>query len=128
MPAKRIPPHPAVTRYTVAHETGHHACHQLEKNRGQQPHAPVDEDGGVLLEYAKIRRLDLEACFQYGGGLWHQHVAELFACDWRIFVAGVETDFWPHPGFTRPEKLKGVQRFWSEEWAKVEAPASEPKE
>ena len=106
---KRIPLHPAMTRYLVSHEYGHHVEYAISKARGLDPHQEELRE-----EYAKIRRLDAEECMAYGGGLWHTNVGELFANDFRILVAEQETEFWPHPGFTRPQKLKGVQRFWSE--------------
>ena len=50
----------------------------------------------------------------YGGG-WHATVSELFANDFRILVAKSEVEFWPHPGFLRPEELVKVVDFWKRE-------------
>src|SRR5215213_6319894 len=35
------------------------------------------------------------------GGTWHSRPQEIFACDFRILVAGFELEFWPHPGIPR---------------------------
>lgn len=103
---KRIPPHPAVTRYLVSHEYGHHADYSICAHRGV-------ENDGFDDEYAKLRGLTHDYS-RYGGGYWHSNVGELIANDFRILVADVETDFWPHPGFDRPEDVPGLQQWWEE--------------
>jgi hypothetical protein len=103
---KRIPPHPAMTRYLVAHEYGHHVEYELLHRRGLDPGDSVVRD-----EYARMR-----GCpdVNYGGGTWHKSPGELLANDFRIVVAGVEPEFWPHPGFTHPLEDALVQRWWAE--------------
>lgn len=105
---KRIPPHPAMTRYLVAHEYGHVAQKWLEQLRG------IDSSSGTTdldEEYARLRRGSNNL---YGSLRWHSNVGELFANDFRILVCGVETEFWPHEGFSRPEETDEVRDFWSE--------------
>jgi hypothetical protein len=106
---KRIPPHPATTRYLVAHEYGHAVRRFISGKRGEDDnklYAPESLYG----EYQRLR------CFQtarhYGGGTWHACVEELFANDFRILVVGAEVEFWPHPGFARPEGVPAIVEFW----------------
>lgn len=104
LPAKRIPIHPAMTRYVVAHEYGHLVDYWLSQVR--------DLDAGELhRQYAKLRGLG-RGCNRYGPGRWHQNVGELIANDFRLLVPGVDLEFWPHPGIARPEELPAVVSFW----------------
>lgn len=108
---KRIPPHPAMTRYLVAHEYGHVVAGWLAHKAGDQNADPrvVEE------EYAKLRYLEkLER--GYGGGTWHLDAGEVMANDFRILVCGIETDYWPHPGVPRPEDELAVPTFELREW------------
>lgn len=103
MSGKRIPPHPAMTRYLVAHEYGHCVEDWIAKRRGTS-------DDDVIREYAKVRGLrgDLRGT----PGRWHSATAEVFACDFRYLVADVATDYWPHPGIPRPERCRAAVRWW----------------
>jgi hypothetical protein len=105
MPAKRIPPHPAMTRYLVAHEYGHIVQKWMELQRGMKDEATTELDR----EYMALRPASHK---EYGGGRWHGNIGELFANDFRILVTGVESEFWPHPGFPRPEEVPAVCEFW----------------
>lgn len=102
---KRIPIHPAMTRYLVSHEYGHAVAEHLRKT-----HGALTDENKLYQEYRALRGMpdDPES---YGGG-WHASVSELFANDFRILVAGSETEFWPHPGFARPEDVPQVVEFW----------------
>lgn len=108
---KRVPPHPAVTRYLVAHEMGHNVQFMLAKARGAK-HA-INE--AVLVEYAKLRGLP-ERLHDGSGGRWHDSVQEVFACDFRIVVCNIETPYWPHPGIRHPRDLSINDLFgwWAE--------------
>jgi hypothetical protein len=104
--AKRIPPHPAMTRYLVAHEYGHAVREYVSWKRG-------DKDCFKLYaEYAELR--GMVTANNYGGGTWHARTEELFANDFRILVARREEEFWPHPGFDRPENVLAVVEFWND--------------
>lgn len=103
MSAKRVPIHPAMTRYLVAHEYGHHVDYALGDIRGYD-----ENSDGMRLEYQAIRGGELD----YSGGIWHKNVGELFANDFRILVAGVEAEFWPHPGFPHPLEAPPRLRKW----------------
>jgi hypothetical protein len=104
---KRTPPHPAVTRYLVAHEYGHNIEWMVNRARG----AKSLHDGGLTEEYARMR--GLPSVHHGTGGRWHDSVHEVFACDFRILVCGVELDHWPHPGVPRPETVSGVADWWA---------------
>lgn len=104
---KRIPPHPAMTRYLVAHEYGHvverHLRLALDMPEGY-------DDGRFDQEYAALRGMRRER--SYGGGTWHATVGEVFACDFRWIVAALEREFWPHPGIARPDESAPVMEWW----------------
>ncbi len=102
---KRIPPHPAMTRYLVAHEYGHIAQWWIEHVRGIKDETTTKLD----LEYMALRPGSHN---DYGGGKWDSNVGELIANDFRILVCGAETEFWPHKHFPRPETVPAVVEFW----------------
>lgn len=107
---KRIPPHPAMTRYLVAHEYGHHMEWMIGHVRGMKSYWNDD----VLRDYAKARQLPEERIHHGEGGNWHLALAEVFANDFRILVAGIELEFWPHDGVDYPGD--SPQRDW---WAQA---------
>jgi hypothetical protein len=104
---KRIPIHPAMTRYLVAHEYGHVVSKFLRWKNGEK-----DADSKLYSEYQKLR--GFKTAPHYGGGTWHATVEEIFANDFRILVVGAEREFWPHPGFSRPEGIPEIIAFWQE--------------
>lgn len=114
MSGKRIPPHPAMTRYLIAHEYGHQMQWMLTDARGKGN--PQDER--ILAEYAAMRGLPTEIHFG-SGGRWHDSCAEVFACDFRIAVCEIETEFWPHGDIPRPGDK--VASWWDQALADVSA-------
>ncbi len=111
--AKRIPPHPAVTRYVVAHEYGHQVNYMLAEQAGV-------EFGDFAREYGALRGME-PSDRNYGAGTWHASPIEVFACDFRLVVAGVETEYWPHPGVERPGR--DVERWWSDHFTPARSAA-----
>jgi hypothetical protein len=105
---KRVPPHPAVTRYLVAHEYGHNVEWMLNKARG----AKTTHDEKLVEEYAQLR--GMTSTHHGSGGRWHDSAHEVLACDFRILVCEVEPDYWPHPGVPRPEAVDGLANWWTE--------------
>ena len=99
---KRIPLHPAMTRYLVCHEYGHIVdswiCNRRHLN-----------DSGMDEEYAKMRGIDNNQ--KYGGRKWHTNIGEIIANDFRIAVCNVESEFWPHE-VAHPKDCPQVHDFW----------------
>lgn len=103
--AKRIPPHPAMTRYLVAHEYGHVVEDWLARQRGFRVGS-----GDLLKEYATLRGHEGNA--NASGGRWHSAIQEVFANDFRVLRANFEREFWPHPGVPQPYDIDAVVDFW----------------
>lgn len=105
---KRGPLHPAMTRFLVAHEYGHLIEHQLVYQAGKQ-----EQDLTIINAYAARRGLAQQATRRLRAGQrWHDRPSEVFADDFRILVAGVELEHWPHPGIPRPETVEGLAEWW----------------
>lgn len=109
---KRIPPHPAMTRYLVPHEYGHIVAGWLAHKAGDKNADPRT----VEKDYAKLRGLKQDEEHVYGGGSWHCDAGEVMANDFRILVCGLEPDYWPHPGVPRPDDELAVPTFELREW------------
>jgi hypothetical protein len=101
---KRIPLHPAMTRYLVAHEYGHIVDSWICRCRGL-------DGNGMDEEYAKLRGLENNQ--GYGGRKWHTNIGEIIANDFRIAVCGIESEFWPHE-IEHPDNVPVVNQFWYE--------------
>lgn len=112
---KRIPIHPAMTRYLVAHEYGHAVEEELRRRRGVK-------DFQIRTDYQQRVRPDTSGA--YGCGRWHASIGELFANDFRILVAEREIEFWPHPGFERPEANLAAVGFWTQAIAELKGTQS----
>ena len=90
---KRIPLHPAMLRYLVAHEYGHMAFYHLARRMGYR-----DSDEKHLYDkYMAIRGVSKDYyAAVYSGSKWHRHPGEIFANDFRTLIMGKEREFWPH--------------------------------
>lgn len=119
---KRIPPHPAMSRYLVGHEYGHHVEYFLLRARG---HKGLYGDD-VVAEYAQVRGLPDGAVHHGSGGRWHDAAAEIFACDFRILMCGIELEFWPHPGVPYPADVAGLDQWWDAALADIAALREDP--
>lgn len=108
---KRIPPHPAMTRYLVAHEYGHVVDFWLGARDAE---GKIDESNtqGFRKAYESLRGLDDDSKRPYGGGGWHASTGEIFANDFRLLITGIEPEFWPHPGTPRPEGIPALVEWW----------------
>jgi hypothetical protein len=119
MSGKRTIVHPAMTKYLVAHEYGHiidywiTACMLEESDKSDyEPFRTV---------YGKMRNVDSKRG-GYGGGRWVGDIAEVIADDFRVLIAGVDTDFYIHEkaGVRHPLKCPEVLEFWNEMREKYE--------
>lgn len=104
---KRIPLHPAMTRYLVAHEYGHHVEWEIAWRRT----GSADDRDAIKAEYRELRGL-AEEDDHANGGTWHKSVVDVFADDFRLLIAKAEVEHWPHPGVPRPEDAPGVIEWW----------------
>jgi len=107
---KRIPLHPAMTRYLTSHEYGHHAEYEALRRRGKEAH-----DNDVRDEYRKLRGLPAKEPAYYGGRTWHLASSEVFANDFRVLICGVEEEFWPHEA-PHPMELSNSKRAKLRAW------------
>lgn len=113
-PAKRIPIHPAMTRYVAVHEYGHIVEAWLVCQQTAVDGRFENTEKRMMDEYGQMRGLPNNGLAGYGGGTWHKTLAEVFANDFRVLVCGVETEFWPHPGIERPENVPELSKWWRE--------------
>lgn len=88
---KRIPIHPAMTRYLVSHEYGHAVDNAIEK-------ANKYAFGEFHKKYAEVRKFkrNENLVSSYGGRTWHNSIGEIMANDIRILLLGYESEFWVH--------------------------------
>ncbi len=108
---KRVPPHPAMTRYLVAHEFGHAVAQAVAVRRG------LKDVDALYREYRRLRPARRRDPRAYGGATWAGSAAEIFANDFRICAVGVEAEFWPHAAAPRPEAAPKVLAWWKRELA-----------
>jgi hypothetical protein len=104
---KRIPLHPAMTRYLVTHEYGHVVEFWLKKRY-------LDGDKFNFREaYGKLRQFNPDVKY-YGPGTWHKQIGEIFANDFRCTIAFEELEFWPHPDVFRAREVHDANfvKFW----------------
>lgn len=93
---------PQMTRYLVAHEYGHVVDNWIDL-------AMSGGKGEFEKLYAETRGVPRNK--GYGGGRWAGNIGEVIADDFRILVAGVEADFWPHP-VPHPHMTQ-MHAFWA---------------
>jgi len=105
---KRIPIHPGMQRYLIAHEYGHVVDYNITYMRKEEINA-MDE------EYAKMRGLSLDQ--KMGGRKWHTNIGEIMVNDFRVLFGNFEPEFWPHP-VDHPNNSAVVKKFWDEMHAK----------
>ncbi len=101
---KRIPIHPAMSRYLCSHEYSHIIDNWICRERGL-------EYNGLDEEYAKLRNIECNA--KYGGRNWDSNIGEVIANDIRICIFDSEIEFWPHR-CEHPLKNQKVIDFWKE--------------
>ncbi len=89
--AKRIPIHPAMTRYLVSHEYGHAAFYVVARTLGYK-----DSERDKLEEnYMELRGIE-DYAKKYRGGDWHRNPGEIIANDFRILFTKQEMEYYPH--------------------------------
>ena len=99
---KRIPLHPAMTRYLLFHEYSHQVDDWVCHKQGL-------EHNGLDKEYAEMRGIKLND--GYGARKWHTNIGEIIANDARICLFNAESEFWPHE-CKHPNECPEVQMFW----------------
>lgn len=112
---KRTPIMPAMTRYMIGHEYGHIVEHlirdTLTDKTGINDGTDYEFQTKFLKEYAKFR--GIEYSDKYGANNWHSNTQEVFANDYRILAAGIETDYWPHT-FDHPDHTSSwFKNMWN---------------
>jgi hypothetical protein len=113
---KRIPLHPAMTRYLVAHEYGHIVDNWINWCMKKQFDA-LDKD------YARMR--NIPDSIGYGGRKWHNNVGEVIANDFRILCTNTEVEFWPHD-CKHPLEDDNAKNWWYEAMLKYSHPGYLP--
>ena len=108
---KRVPLHPAMTRYLVGHEYGHVVQFWLAAKLFEE-HDRTDK---LMNAYRELRGGSAEwDRHEYVGGRWHESILEIMACDFRILVTKLESGYWPHPGIQRPEQIPALVDWWNQ--------------
>jgi hypothetical protein len=109
---KRTPINPAVTEYVVAHEYGHHVDYWIANRSYPDIERDYERDTEFQKAYAVLRGCDYSK--KYGAGNWHNSIGEIIANDFRILIAGVQTNYWPHD-IEHPFKVKDLDNWWSDQ-------------
>lgn len=104
---KRANIHPAMTRFLVAHEYGHQVDYWITEVMKEE-----DRDADFRKFYAESRGLIYDNS-RYGGGNYHNSITELIADEFRIVVAGRDTDFWQHDKYPNPVDQQDRIDFWN---------------
>jgi hypothetical protein len=101
---KRIPLHPAMTRYLFFHEAAHCIDYYICNKLGLK-------DSGLDEDYAKFR--DIPYSTKYGSMYWPTATGEIIANDIRVALFNAELEFWPHP-VAHPNEfgIEKIRDFW----------------
>jgi hypothetical protein len=102
---KRIPPHPAMTRYLVSHEYGHVVERWIECKQNREKENTFRKEYGAMRGIPEIEH--------YGGRTWHKSVGEVIANDFRILCTGLESEFWPHE-VPHPMEVPEIIEWWKQ--------------
>lgn len=106
---KRIPLHPSMTRYLVAHEYGH----LVEESIAHRLFKDNYPDQKLRDQYAEMRGLNRKLNF-YGPRTWHLQASEVFANDFRVLICKKEAEFWPHE-VKLPNEVPEIVAWWDEQ-------------
>lgn len=105
---KRIPIHPAMTRYLVPHEYGHAVFNYVSKKMGYKDH----EHDKLAEKYMALRGVE-GYTKKYSGGKWHSTPGEIIANDFRVLFTKQEIEFWPHE-CALPNWGEAEGKWWKE--------------
>lgn len=108
---KRSNIHPAMTRFLVAHEYGHWVDYWITSIMKEENYSNDEEI--FRKKYAEIRGIPYVDDENYGGGNYHDSLAEIIADDFRIVVGGTDVDYYQH-SCTHPLKDPNVVAYWGE--------------
>ena len=100
---KRIPLHPAMTRYLVAHEYGHIVQVNLQHIMG------LNWDEFCKMYAKDVRKIPYQG--RYGGQMWHLNTGEIIANDVRLALLRKEEEFWPHE-VPHTYQVPRVMKWW----------------
>lgn len=103
---KRTPIHPAMTRFVAAHEYGHAVDYYIERMMNLEP-----EKNLLDAEYAEVRGIKNDQ--NYGGARWDTNIGEIIADDFRIMVADMQVEHWPHRG-RKPWQIPELHDWWDD--------------
>ena len=109
MAAKRVPIHPAMTRYLVSHEYGHAAFYAVARAMGYKD----SERDKLEAKYMELRGIE-DYAKKYRGGDWHRNPGEIIANDFRILFTKQEMEFWPHDCCPLPAWSQPEGKWWRE--------------
>jgi hypothetical protein len=124
---KKTPIHPVSTRALIAHEYGHAVAYWLELKTQRPVEQIYDEYVDVVLGNNCTNDRELE----HAGRIlpWHRRIQEIFADDFRVFLAGIDTDFYPHYNIYMDNDMIERRKYWWKEQLQIiqSAPITRPQ-